>query len=124
MKELFEVFESSMQSMLDSSKKLAELNLRSFDMAMQHQANLVGIYMDHGIKGLELAGKSKGFQDLLAGQAGLLRECGESCMESGRKAVELATETRNQYGALAEENIKLVQAQITRVTSVTMKAAV
>jgi hypothetical protein len=123
MKELFEVFESSMQSMLEAGKKLTDLNLRTIDMAMQQQADLAGIYLDHSLKGLELAGKSKGFQDLLTGQAGLMRECGERCMESARKAVELATESRNQYGVLAEENVKLMQSQMARISSVTLKAA-
>lgn len=123
MKEFFEVFETSMQSMLDAGKKLAELNLRTFDLAVQHQAELAGIYMDANVKGLEMAGKSKGFQDLMAGQAGLLRECGERCMESSRKAMNLVSESRSQYGELVEENMKLAQAQIARMSSVTLQAA-
>ena len=123
MKEMFEMFEKSTQFALETARKMNELNLRSLDKVMQQQSELAGIYMDVSAKGLELAGKAKGFQDLISGQASLMRECGERYMETARKAMSQANESRGEYGALVEENMKSAQEHIARVSSATFKVA-
>ena len=123
MKEMFEMFEKSTQVIMDSVRKMNELNLRTLDRVMQQQSELAGIYMDASTKGLELVGKAKGFQDLMAGQASLVRECSERSMETVRRGMNLANESRTEYGAMVEENMKVAQEQLARASTAGLKVA-
>jgi hypothetical protein len=121
-KQMIEMFEKSTETTLESARKIGELNQRTFDKLFQQQAELAAFFMDAGARSLELMTKSKGYQDLLAGQTALLRECGERGIAAVRTGVSFATESSAEYGSLAEEGFKVAQEQMTKATSLQANA--
>ncbi|MGF1644947.1 MAG: phasin family protein, partial [Thiotrichales bacterium] len=122
-KELFELATKMSQSVLDSAQKLSELNVKTLDKVVAQQSALASAYFDASTKGLELMSKAKGYQELLAGQAQLMRELGETVMNSVKQGASTLNEVRTEYSALAETNVKVAQEQINEVSKVTRKAA-
>lgn len=123
-KELFELSNKWAQSLIDATRKLGELNLKTLDKVVETQGALAGAYFNASSRALELAGKAKGYQELVGGQAEVVREYGETLMAALRKGAELAVDARAEYGALVEQNLKTAQAQLDEVARVvTAKAA-
>lgn len=122
-KEMIEMIEQSTETALDAARKMGELNMRTFDAMFKQQVELAGFYMDAGSRSFDLAAKAKGYQDLMASQIGLMRECGERGMDAVRSGVAFANDSAKEYGALIQEGMKLAQEQIGRVSSQVAQAA-
>lgn len=122
-KEIVELFEKTTETAMESARKIGELNQRTFEKLFQQQADLAAFYMDASARGLELMAKAKGYQDLIAGQTTLMRECGERNMAALRDGMAFANESGTQYGAMVQDGIKLAQEQAARAASM-VKVAV
>lgn len=120
-KEMIEMFEKSTETVMESARKFGEFNQRAFDKLFQQQADLAAFYLDASTRGLELMTKAKGYQDLLAGQTALMRECGERNMAALREGMTFANESGAEFGNLAQESFKQAQEQIARATSAAVK---
>ncbi len=107
--QIVEMFEKTNETTLESARRLAELNQRAFDRLFQQQAELASFYLDASARGLELVTKAKGYQDLMAGQVALMRECGERNLAALREGVAFATVSSAEYGNLAREQYDLAQ---------------
>lgn len=121
-KEFIELIEQSTEAAMESARRLGELNQRTFEKLFQQQADLAAFYMDAGARAMELMTKAKGYQDLLAGQTALLRECGERCLSAMREGMAFAQASGNEYGAVFQENLKRAQEQAARAGNM-MKVA-
>jgi hypothetical protein len=119
-KEVIEMFEKSAETAMEAARKMGELNMRTFDKLFQAQADLAAFYMDASTRSLELVTKAKGYQDLMAGQVALARECGERCINVVREGVTFANETATEYNTLAQDGVKLAQDQMSKVVSFKM----
>lgn len=115
-KEIIELIEQSTETAMESARRIGELNQRTFEKMFQYQADLAAFYMDASARGLELITKAKGYQDLMAGQTALLRECGERNMAALREGMAFASESGNAYGAMFREGVKVAREQATRAT--------
>jgi hypothetical protein len=115
-KEIIELLEQSTETAMDSARRIGDLNQRTFEKMFQYQADLAAFYMDASARGLELITKAKGYQDLMAGQTALLRECGERNMAALREGMAFANESGNEYGAMFQEGVKVAREQATRAT--------
>ncbi len=122
-KEMIELIEKTTETAMESARKIGELNQRTFEKLFQHQADLAAFYMDASARGLELMTKAKGYQDLIAGQTTLLRECGERNMSALRDSMAFANESSTEYGAMLQEGVKLAQEQAARASSMIKVAA-
>ena len=122
-KEVIEIIEKSNEAVLEAVRKIAELNMRTFDKMFQQQAELAAFYMDAGARGMELVTKAKGYQDLMAGQTALAREMGERGMAAIRTGMTDAYATSSEYGNLVQEGVKLAQQQAAQASSAAMKVA-
>lgn len=116
-KEIIELFEKSGETALESARKVGELNQRTFDTLFQQQADLAAFYLDAGSRSLELLTKAKGYQELMAGQTALLRECGERYITALRQSVSFAQKSAGEYGTLFQESAKQAQEQMAQASS-------
>lgn len=116
-KQMIEMIEQSTATALESARKIGELNQRTFDKMFQQQADLAAFFMDASARSLELMTKAKGYQDLLAGQTALMRECGERGITAVRSSIDLATESSTEYSNLAQEGFKVAQEHVAKATS-------
>lgn len=115
--QIIELIEQSTETAMESARRIGELNQRTFEKMFQYQADLAAFYMDASARGLELITKAKGYQDLMAGQTALLRECGERNMAALREGMAFANESGNEYGAMFQEGVKVAREQATRAAS-------
>jgi len=122
-KQVTEMIEKSNETVLEAIRKLAELNMRTFDKMFQQQADLAAYYMDAGTRGMELVTKAKGYQDLMAGQTALARELGERSIAAVRTGMTDIYATSSEYSSLLQDGIKLATEQVSQVSASTMKAA-
>ena len=116
-KQIIEMFEQSTATAMESARKIGELNQRTFDKMFQQQADLAAFFMDASARGMELMTKAKGYQDLMAGQTALLRECGERGITAVRTSIDFANESTTEYGNLVQESIKVAQEQAAKASS-------
>ncbi len=116
-KEIIELFEKTTETAMTSARKIGELNQRTFEKLFQQQADLAAFYVDASVRSLELLAKAKGYQELVAGQTALLRECGERNMAALRQGVSFANASGNEYGALVEEGVKQAKDQAATVST-------
>jgi len=121
-KQVIEMMEKNTAVAMESARKIGELNQRSFDKLFQQQADLAAFFMDAGARGLELMTKAKGYQDLLAGQTALMRECGERSINAVRASIDLAKEASSEYGSLAQEGFSIAKQQMEEVSSLKVAA--
>ena len=122
-KEMIEMIEKTTETTMESARKIGELNQRTFEKLFQYQADLAAFYMDAGARGLELMTKAKGYQDLIAGQTSLLRECGERNMTALRESMAFANESSTEYDAMIQEGVKMAQEQAAKAASMVKVAA-
>ena len=122
-KQVSEIIEKSNETVLEAVRKIAELNMRTFDKMFQQQAELAAFYMDASARGMEMITKAKGYQDLMAGQTALSRELGERSMAAVRTGMTDVYATSNEYGNLFQEGVKLAQEQVAQASSAAMKVA-
>jgi len=122
-KEVIEIIEKSNETVLEAVRKIAELNMRTFDKMFQQQSEMAAFYMDASARGMELMTKAKGYQDLMAGQTTLARELGERNMAAVRTGMTDVYATSSEYSNLIQEGIKLAQEQVTQVSGAALKAA-
>ncbi len=116
-KQIIEMFEKSTETTLESVRKIGELNQRTFDKLFQQQTELASFFMDASARSMELMTKAKGYQDLMAGQTALMRECGERSIAAVRSSLTFATESSTEYGDLAKEGVKTVQEQMSKASN-------
>lgn len=116
-KQMIEMFEKSTETAMESARKIGELNQRTFDKLFQQQAELATFFMDASARSMELLTKTKGYQDLMAGQTALMRECGERGISAVRTSIDFANESSSEYSKLAQESFKIAQEQAAKASS-------
>ncbi len=116
-KQIIEMFEQSTVAAMESARKIGELNQRTFDKLFQQQAELAAFFMDASARSMELMTKAKGYQDLIAGQTALLRECGERGITAVRAGIDFAHVSSSEYGNLVQENIQLAKEQASKAAN-------
>ncbi len=121
-KQMTEMFDKTTETAMESVRKIGELNQRTFEKMFQQQAELATFFMDASARSLELMTKSKGYQDLMAGQTALMRECGERGISAVRESITFATESSSEYNTLAQEGIQIAKEQMTQAS--TLQAAI
>lgn len=122
-KDVIEMFEKTTATVMEASRKVGELNLRTLDKLFQQQADFAAFYMDASARSMELFTKAKGYQDLMAGQIAIMRECGERCLTAVRDSMAFANETVTEYSTMTQDGIKQAQEQMAEATSLNIKAA-
>ena len=115
--EIISLIEKSTESAMASARKIGELNQRTFEKLFQQQADLAAFYMDAGARSLELMAKAKGYQELIAGQTALMRECGERNMAALRDGMAFANASTTEYSAMVQESVKQAQEQAAQASS-------
>ena len=116
-KQIIEMFEQSTATAMESARKIGELNQRTFDKLFQQQAELAAFFMDASARGMELMTKAKGYQDLMAGQTALLRECSERSITAVRAGIDFANTSSTEYGNLVQENIQIAKEQASKAAN-------
>ncbi len=88
-----------------SLKELGEINGKTIEKLTEQQLGLVSSSVDCAIKHTTLITDSKGYKDLLAGQAKLLTEYSEKLLDAFKKTGEILAESKDDITAWIEKTI-------------------
>ncbi len=87
-------------------KSLGDINAKTLEKLTEQQLSLVSSYYDAGVKQLTLATESKGYKDMLSGQAKLFTDCNDKVLDTVRKTAEIMTESKDDYAAWFERTLE------------------
>ena len=120
-KEIFNNYNELAQAAFEAARRMGEVNLRAGEKLLEQQLALTGVLLETGTRNLEIMSQAKTPQDVLNGQARLVKDCGEQWLKSCRGTVEILAEARDDAGELIEEQVKAASENVKRAT--TSKAA-
>jgi phasin family protein len=115
MNEMYDMMNKMSQSAFDNARRLGEIQLKLSEKLMEQQVDLTNAFIESSVKGLELVGKAKGYQELVSGQAELVRDYSQKVLEGYRAGTDVVTEVRESLTKMVDENVA--------EASKTMKAA-
>lgn len=104
-------------------RKLAELNLATWDKLVAKQMELMTMCLDAGNKQYEAMQGAKRPDEVMGNQMAMARECGEKMMAKNREMVDLLVSTRDEYQGWVEESVKQLKDQFTTAGETVRKSA-
>jgi phasin family protein len=125
--QIFDAYNEMTQGNFEAMRKLGEINLRASERLLQQQIDLTNALLETSVRGMDLLGKAKGYQELVSGQAKLAQDCGQECLKGYRAAVEVMTEARDSAAEVMDRQLqaasKNLQAAGETMKKATVKAA-
>lgn len=121
--ETYEVMIKATNDSYANLRKLAELNLSTWDKLVAKQMELMTLCLDAGSKQYEAVKDVKGADELVGNQMAMARECGEKLMAKNREMVDLLVNTREEYQGWVEESVNQVKDQLTTAGATARKTA-
>jgi hypothetical protein len=105
-KENFELFSEMTSNGYEAARELADINMRTWNNMFQKQMDVFNIWVEAGIKQVELSSTFKDQKEYLTSQATLTRDIGEKLMASGRAAISSGNDVQTEYRAWYEKSLK------------------
>lgn len=121
MNDMYDMMNKMGQSAFETGRRLGEIQLKLSEKLMEQQVDLTNAFVESSIKSLELLGKAKGYQDLVSGQAELVRDYSQRVLESYRTGTDVVSEARESLTKLVDENVEAASKNLKAAT--TKKAA-
>jgi hypothetical protein len=114
-KEAYAMFNEMGTQGYESAQQLGEINLRSMETLVARQMDAMNLFMETGLRQVQLATESKGYNDLIKGEIALAKELTERLMAESRDNVKLANTARDEYRAWFEQAAKTVGDKVGKV---------
>jgi phasin family protein len=92
-------------------RRLAELNLSTWDRMVAKQMEMMSLCVDAGSRQYEVASDAKGMEELMGRQTEMARECGEKLIAKNREMLDLLATTRDEYQGWVEDSMSQVKDQ-------------
>lgn len=105
-KENFEMLKEMAGQSYEATRELGDINLRAWNNMLEKQMDVLNIWIEAGVKQVELSSTVKDQKDYLASQAALTRDIGEKLMASGRNAITAGNEMQSEYRAWYEKSVQ------------------
>lgn len=122
MNETIELMTKTANDNYANMRKLAELNLATWDKLVAKQMEMMTMCLDAGTKQYEAAQSVKRVDELMGKQSEMARECGEKLMQKNREVVDLLVSTRDEYQGWLEESMTHVKEQLSQAGETARKA--
>jgi hypothetical protein len=116
--ETFNVANEIANKGVERMTKLGELNMRVFERLMARQMDAANLCMEHGVRVMKLVTESKGYNDLVKGQADAAKELNERLLAESKANVSLAGQVRDDYRVWFEKNLADVSADLRKALPV------
>ena len=105
-KENFDMLKEMANEGYEATRELADINLRTWNTMLDKQLDMLNVWLDTGIKQIELGAEAKDYKDYLANQTTLTKEFGDRLMAGGRDAISAGSEVQNAYRAWYEKSVQ------------------
>ncbi len=124
-KDFIKGIETFNKTVLESMKRLAEINGKVVERATERQLALTADYMDAAVKQMGMFGDMKDAQSVVTAQSKFVSEFGEKLVAHAKKNVEVFETAKGEYAGWMEEGLKQasVNPLVKPVVAATKKAA-
>ena len=106
-----------------SLRKLAEINLNSWDQLVNKQMEVMKSCFETSAKQTEMGKDTKRVDELFSKQAELARELGEQMVEGNQQVMDILNKTGEEYQAWIEAGAAQAKSQMEQATPVKTKKA-
>ena len=121
--ELMEMYKKYNETALETTRRVGELNMRTFERLATKQAEILGQCLESATRQAELLGSTKDYKEYLAAQTEASKSCGEKLMANVRETTDILNEVRGEFTAMVEDNTRLVSENFEKVTELSKEAA-
>lgn len=123
-KDFIKGVETFNKTVLESMKRLAEINAKAVERTTECQLALAADYMDVAVKQMGMFGDMKDMQAAVAAQSKLASEFGEKLVTHAKNSAEVFEATKGEYTVWFEEGIKQASENpLTKPVAVSTKKA-
>jgi len=119
-KDIIEQFNTFGTTTFSSLQELAGISTKLAEKIGQQQLEIISSCLEASVKEMTLISESKGYKDLLAGQAALTSEYNEKALSFARNSTSILAESKDVVSAWVEKG---VQNANTATTKAVKKAA-
>jgi phasin family protein len=101
-----EVFNRMGETVLETTKQIAEINVRAGERLLEQQAELTSQWINTATRNMDLAAKAIGYQEVLSGQAQIAQECAQQLLTGYRRAAEVVSEASKEVAQAVEHAMR------------------
>lgn len=101
----------------ESLKELGEINSKTAEKLAAQQLDFMNTCVETGVKQITLLSESKGYKDLLAGQAGFAAQYNDMVMDTIRKTTETMTESKDDMTEWFEKGMEQFTTPLMKTTT-------
>jgi Phasin protein len=98
-----EAFNRMGETVLDTTKKIAEINVRTGERLLEQQAELTNQWVNAITRNVDLTAKAMGYHELFAGQAQILQEYNQQLLTNWRRSAEIVGEASRSAAEAMEQ---------------------
>jgi phasin family protein len=121
--ELFDMVNEFNENMLASAKRLAEINMRTFEQMASKQAEMMNDCLESGAKQYEVLTTAKDYKDAVKAQSELLKGCSDKYLANLRETAEMMSSVREELTGLVEDSVKYTSESIEKAGEMATKKA-
>lgn len=115
--EMIEQWGKFSRAALGSLKELTAINVKLGERVTEQQLELVGLTLETGLEGVNLAVSAPGFKEFVSNKSRLAGEYDEKVLGIVRKTSDIVAQAREEYSEWAEGRLKEIATPITRAAS-------
>ncbi len=109
-----EAFNRMGETVLEATKKIAEINVRAGEKLLEQQADLASQWVNAATRNVDLAAKAMGYHELFAGQAQIAQEYSQQVLSNWRRAAEIVGEASRSVAETVEQAGRSARQETTR----------
>jgi phasin family protein len=91
------------ETLLETTKQIAEINVKAGERLMEQQAEMASQWVNAATRGVDLAAKAIGYQELFTGQAQIAQDYGNQLLQNYRRAAEVVSDASKQVAQAVEQ---------------------
>jgi len=104
--ENLEVMKEMASDGYESARQLGDINLRTWNNLSEKQIGMFDVWLEAGVRQIELSTAAKDPKEYLGSQVALTRDIGEKLIASGRDAVSNGGDVQGEYRAWYEKSVQ------------------
>lgn len=122
-KEILEMVKQFNENVLNSAKRMGEVNMRTYEKLVAKQAQIVNECFETSTKQMEALSKVKDYKDAVELQSGLMKGCSDKWLANVREAAEMVNVARDEMTAVVEDVVKYTSENVEKASELASKKA-
>jgi phasin family protein len=111
------------ENVFASTKRLSELNMRTFEQLATKQAAIFSDCLESGAKQYEVMTTAKDYKAALAAQGELMKGCNEKLLANLRETAEMMAAVRDELTGMVEDAVKYTSDSVEKAGNLATKKA-